>query len=108
MKYQLPREFATKWVAALREFPEQKHHKGELQNAKDRSCYCAIGVSCLANNIDISDNGMSMIVDGEKVDYYEKFIFKDRLAYEIVNLNDRQELTFNEIADWIEANVEFV
>lgn len=107
-QYQLPREFAEKWVEALRSTDETKHHTGELQSIRDRSCYCSIGVSCVANEIQISSDGMSMIIDGKKIDYYEGFIFKGRLAYDLVDLNDRQEKTFAQIADWLTTNVEFI
>lgn len=107
-QFQLPKDFAEKWVAALRQMPEAKHHTGELRNPKDETCYCSIGVGMVANNIPISENGMMILIDGKTVDYYENFIFHDRLAYEIVDMNDMKNRTFSYIADWLIENVEFI
>lgn len=51
---------------------------------------------------------MMIMIDGKKVDYFEGFLFKGKLAYDFVSQNDQRQLTYLQLADWIETNVEFI
>lgn len=107
-KYQLPKEFAEKWVKALRS-NKYKQHSGELRNNIIKNCYCAIGIACIANGIEIDSTGFYPVKDGKTLDYYGGYIYMtESMVKEIVSLNDHQKTPFPQIADWIEANVEFV
>jgi hypothetical protein len=107
-KYQLPKEETLKWLKKLRSMPETEHHMGELKSIKRPDCYCSIGVYCVANQIDISPDGLSMVVNGEILNYYTGGPFEERFVKQIVSMNDKKELSFNEIADWVEQNVELI
>ena len=105
----MPKEFAEKWVKALRsgEYKQVQRHL-----SKD-DCFCCLGVLgtvCLGIPIK------------QLVFFHESIIgiafLKDikepipigltsELQEELINLNDKDLYTFPQIADWIEANVEF-
>jgi len=104
-KYQLPKEFAEKWIEALRSGNYQQT-KANLQND---SGYCCLGVACCTiGNTEglygkaypdsklLPINGMYEMVEDEVA-----------LFSVLANMNDAGH-PFNEIADWIEANVELL
>jgi len=111
-EYQLPKEFATKWVEALRS-GEYKQGKSQLKSKKG---YCCLGVACKME-------GQRIFKDKEWIDpelsnglnKYPKHIpslligsaADNSFVHEVSDMNDNGK-TFNEIADWIEENVEFV
>lgn len=109
-KYQLPKEFAEKWLVALR--------SGEYQQCKNylynEDGYCCLGVACLISGID-NDLliGHMVIPDNENgfddIPYLLKGSAnkKGSLVSMVAPMNDNGK-SFNEIADWIQANVEFI
>ena len=114
-KYQLPKEFATKWVEALR---SGKYSQTEATLCRPDTCeYCCLGVAGAMTGLDNID--MSELSDlSDFVDIFKtKYVFNDgikqladnqKLQNVLTNLNDVDKLSFTEIADWIEANVEFI
>ncbi len=100
-KYTLPREFAEKWVKALR----SKKYKQDTDHNQYRynDCYCAWGVYGVANKFKFITD--STCVKG-KVELYNSVEYE--LFKFIYRLNDREKLTFPQIADEIETNVEFI
>ena len=107
-KYQLPREFAEKWVEALRS-GEYKQTDHKLINNKGD--YCCLGVACKIvgmNDIVLKEHNTTVICDGWA---YSKGIpegLNDRLHKMCVDMNDIERKSFPEIADWITDNVEFI
>ena len=99
--YQLPKEFAEKWIAALRS-GEYRQGTGQFFD-KTEQCYCSLGLGLLANNIPLADgnNGLDNYPALER-------IIPSRIQAEIISLNDDRGLPFSEIADWIEQNVDFI
>lgn len=98
-KYSLPKEFAEKWVAALR----SGDYKQADQKYYDRStdCYCANGVGYKIQGAIFNENG-TINSSGPRLIQIPMSLWE-----EVVYLNDTNGRTFSEIADWIEANVEF-
>lgn len=96
-KYQLPKEFAEKWVAALRDAEQDTQITGQYYDA-ELNCYCAMGIGLKAN-------GYKFDNDGDLVGGINPL--GDDIWWDIMQLNDRDHKTFPEIADWIEANCEF-
>lgn len=115
-KYSLPRDFAEKWVAALRsgEYAQARERLGNSVNG-----YCCLGVACkvagakdemLKNcsvihsspDMGIPQNIQDVIPNELKGGVEEEFI------RELIELNDDTGFDFHQIADWIEINVEFV
>lgn len=94
-KYQLPREFATKWVEALRNTPEEKHIKGEYYNS-NTGCMCGMGVGLIANDYKVDCDSF----DTKHKPFFNFFPLD--LKADIINLNDDSGLTFSEQAVWIE------
>jgi hypothetical protein len=107
-EFQLPREFGEKWIKALRSGEYKQNTDAQLL-VPETGCYCALGVFAVANGMELSDDGMDVLIDGKLADYKP---FKDLMTKEgmvkIYRLNDSKDATFPELADWIERNVEFV
>ena len=121
-KFKLPRKFAEKWLAALRS-GKYKQTDGTLYNPEDDG-YCCLGVACrveyplsyLESDSDIN-NGYASVIhkspwdlkkDLEKIPVELKgIVSKNDLVRILTELNDTCMYSFNQIADWIEQNVEF-
>jgi hypothetical protein len=120
-KYTLPKEFATKWVEALRHNPYGQI-KSDLYepmiDGKDKECFCANGIGLLILGIPKMELIFHSYVDK---DLYSKYpnIPKSLVEHltpkgeinlfdKIVNQNDFKSKSFPEIADWITSNVEFI
>lgn len=107
-KYTLPKEFGKKWIAALRS-GEYKQGQQTLCSYAD-SKYCCLGVAAKisgANFLEIvgkqwvkldSDLNLPSVLKGSGAN--------SDLVYDLVSLNDHENKSFPEIADWIESNVE--
>lgn len=97
-KYSLPREFAEKWVAALRsgEFKQGK----DAYYDKEMDCYCGSGLALIANGI--TEIGGDSFKTEKRLpsDFY-------KMKPEIIQMNDDLDYTFTDQADWIEANCQF-
>lgn len=98
-QYQLPRDFAEKWVKALRS-GEYKQGEGQYYNPSI-DCYCAIGVGYTANDIELSESGQTVVNNDYRV-------ITGNIFDALMDLNDFDNKSFPEIADWIEANCQFV
>jgi len=105
-QYRLPKEFATKWLAALRS-GEYKQGRGRLVGENG---YCCIGVGgkvCGLSDNDMNNCGLilSRIIPTTH-SIPTEIRGSTHLTEHIVCLNDSEGKTFTEIADWIEQNVE--
>lgn len=112
-KYQLPKEFAERWVKALR--------SGKYQQAtgslKTKSGYCCLGVACKIKGARIADlkdhewierKGCIDPIVLEKIPDLLKGDSRENEFVKIVaDMNDRGK-TFTVIADYIEQEVEFI
>lgn len=114
-KYTLPRDFAEKWIAALRS-GKYNQTRGSL---RDQFGYCCLGVACVINGISDDDIDLEgFIIDAhigddntEKMPEQLIGMDENELVSELTAMNDRDSedaYSFPEIADWIEENVEFV
>lgn len=128
--FKLPKEFAEKWIAALRS-GKYSQTRGQLFNEHDNG-FCCLGVACITVGYTTDDlkskeggDGYASIItfdDGETPDAYT--LAKDlpnvpkeikgradrnELVSELTEMNDNSEgsKSFEEIATWIEENVEF-
>lgn len=111
--YQLPKEFAEKFIGALR---SGNYEQGRSRLHRD-GCFCVHGVAMCVSGIpiDIIEKGVyardiEYVIGGNfsmvKMGLPEQ-LYQSSLEDELMNLNDSSKKTFAEIADWIEANVEF-
>lgn len=127
-KYRLPKEFATKWLAALR--------SGQYQQAKSAlfngTGYCCLVVACIISGIENSEIlglGLPLEVESDTVSesFPAELLDRDNdLVQELTARNDgctsyshaawlsdpdinvnEEQFTFPQIADWIEQNVGF-
>lgn len=116
-QYRLPEEFAEKWLAAPRSGEYEQCQEG-LHNGVG---YCCLGVACAlagASNDEMMESACFPIELPTKLELpklllansngfqasnpkQKKFIFK------LAQMNDTQNKTFPEIADWIESNCDF-
>jgi len=103
MKYTLPKEFAEKWLVALR---SGEYKQGEARYyTKSTDSYCAMGVGYKANDIEINKYGSGLEVESKRV---FQSVGDNAIWFELSRLNDVQHKSFPEISDWIEQNVEFI
>lgn len=121
-KYRLPKEFGEKWLKALRS-DEYKQVSGTLYNAATQG-YCCLGVACrieyplhyLKNSK--GDSFGLTINKGTGSDDLKYELHKipeelkgnshdNKLVGELTEMNDNDEKSFKDIANWIEENVEF-
>jgi len=100
-KYTLPKEFAERWVAALR----SGLYKQSTAHLYNDNGYCCLGVAC--NLEDVSDEKLFGQIY-PNFDWLPLEIKYNNLDIECATLNDHLGYSFAEIADWIEANVEFI
>ncbi len=122
-QYQLPREFAEKWVKALR--------SGEYKQATTRLMhnggYCCLGVGakvCGADDAELLEaDGSSAcyllpsyncgfpLLKRQTKELIPELLFglpaDNEFVKNVATMNDERR-PFPEIADWIEENVEFV
>lgn len=115
-KYKLEKEFAEKWVKALR---SGKYEQGEgyLENADGQ--YCCLGVACKISYprarllhkffIDSKGQGRGYISKNleKKMPELLRGTDANKFVEKVSQMNDDGK-SFNQIADWIEKNVEFV
>lgn len=121
-KYQLPKDFAEKWIAALRsgEYPQCKQSLGNKEG------YCCLGVGaivCGATDEMLwkknTNRPAGFLIKNDYGPNISDEVFAripneliggsmlNALVHEVSVRNDGGD-TFPEIADWIEQNVEFV
>lgn len=115
-KYSLPRDFAEKWVAALRS-GEYKRGILKLYNARE-DCYCCLGIAglvCGMNNEELNDHPLlvhALTTNPENKNKIPEILngyaTQGTLIRKLTTMNDDQSKSFPQIADWIEQNVEFV
>lgn len=107
-KYQLPKEFATKWVEALR---TKKYRQGNGRLKTNGDCYCCLGVACaISGATDRQIGGYAYIPLKSKINApkaLKGMANGSGLVYKLSTMNDSGH-SFLLIADWIEANVEFI
>lgn len=115
-KYKLEKEFATKWIAALR---GGKYKQGQTQ-LKEGNTYCCLGVACkivspkchLRNAQFIQlDNIEDMSVSREVYKSIPELLRggggENLFVRHVSEMNDGGK-TFDDIADWIEKNCKFI
>jgi hypothetical protein len=125
--YSLPEEYKTKWIEAL-ESGEYHQDEGCLFNDNCGEYYCALGVALKAvsgipnyelegrskiEDLKISDkwwvpNELVKMYKNEplNVDWDKSSLSEhSSLADEIMYLNDTEQMSFMEIAVWIDTNV---
>lgn len=126
-KYQLPCEFGEKWVAALRSGDFEQGRGALIRGGIGNYRFCCIAVGakvCGAEDAELfRPNGMSAalltfrntqeapIMRSEILAKIPNAIIggtHNELVAELANMNDRDNKSFPQIADWIEQNVEFV
>lgn len=102
--YQLPKEFASKWVDALK----SGNFKQTKDKLKDDCGYCCLGVACvIEGNGDkiygsLYPNKTILPIAGFYADFDEESLY-----LKVSAMNDTGS-TFSEIADWVKENVEFI
>lgn len=96
--YQLPKEFATKWVSALRSGKFIQIKKCYTNGQKN--CFCALGLGyyvqgCHFDYHGIPDDPLNMPITGH-------------LYKTILQMNDVENKSFVEIADFVQQTIELI
>lgn len=117
-KHTLPREFGEKWVQALRggEYKQTKNKLAKVENGK--CSYCCLGVAGKMRHFTDAEMCQygelsELSSDNDYKDLKEIYGIPERLILgmlvsELIGLNDTENYTFPQIADWIEQNVELI
>lgn len=119
MDYHLPKKFKAKWIKGLKSEDYAQITGVLYEYDQDYKCYgyCALGVA-IAHCTDTHtytydgdsrwDSAYKLPID--KSYFYgidiDKQIMLGKLQDKVIELNDTDRLSFDEIADWIETNVE--
>lgn len=106
-QYQLPKEFAEKWIEALRSGIYGQTYR-KLTDMNDN--YCCLGVACIIENIEPSEmaNYNDTFFNDTTLKTADYFEGKNELIQILVEMNDYTKSSFKEIANWLEQNVEFI
>lgn len=110
-KYRLPKEFAEKWIEALRS-GDYKKGRGRLYN-ESKNNYCCLGVACSILGIEnellkeYSVTSDIFIRDLELKKVFPEELTDSNLMGELIVLNDIEMYSFDKISKWIKRNVEF-
>lgn len=110
-KYRLPKEFAEKWLEALRSGEYEQGYGCLFTNNR----FCCLGVGCVILGADkntMDEKEMTISSDWEieilKIEnFFPKELQETKLMEDLIRFNDDEGFSFNEIADWIEENCEF-
>lgn len=122
--YTLPQQFKDDWMEALTSGHYSKI-EGMLYDSSKNNCgYCAVGVAlnhCLNIDKEHLDRQLTVSNIVEQTHLLEKelaipWLFNRDVEYddsvlldeEIMGLNDEDDFTFEEIAGWIDTNVQGV
>ena len=114
MEYKLEKKFAVKWLKALRS-GDYKQGNGFL---KSENKYCCLGVACVItmpkaklDNVGFIEKEPSGTDKPINTTLYNKMpkLLRGSSGFvdEVSTMNDAGE-SFDDIADWIEDNVEFI
>lgn len=129
-EFKLPKEFAEEWLKALRS-GNYKQCKGKLYNDTTKG-YCCLGVACILKYPlhylkNCNNNGFAGTItkyDSQKhFVYFKMYMLKydlkkipeglkgrandNRLVEILTEMNDNGK-SFNQIANWIEKNIELI
>lgn len=112
--YKLPKEFAEKWVSALRsgKYKQTSDSLIKFSDTTNEKSYCCLGVAgsiCGLKSKTLLKHRLSDLYGNIlpiKKDIGDLKINED-FNQTLINLNDSGK-SFTEIADWIESNVEFI
>ena len=102
------KELAMQWVKALR---SGKYNQGRWQLRSNQNQYCCLGVLCdISNKSDWVKPGHSWEYLGQDVELNfelrEELGLSGRAMTSLIEMNDEDTRSFNDIADYIEANYE--
>lgn len=100
-RFKLKRKFAKNWIVALK----SGLYKQDTKHAQYRyeDSFCAVGVCAIANDIKFQSDNRAEI-DGIDIHIY----LGSSLFAAVYTMNDQQQKTFPEIAEFLEQNVKFV
>ena len=106
--FELPKEFAEKWIAALR---SGEYKQGLFKLYRDSSkTFCCLGVACAVEGININNIIGELFIRKGISEKIPKILCGDTLYGLPATLSDMNDTgkSFEEIADWIEQNVKFI
>jgi len=115
-KYKLPKEFATKWLKALRsgEYTQivntlYVNEIMELGKVTGGEGYCCVGVAGVCLGIDKSKlTNHTHLLKSWCESIPDEMVGSSKLTVVLIDLNDNKYMTFPQIADWVEENCEFI
>lgn len=114
-KYKLPKEFAQKWVEALRSKKYKQGHSYLYSNGN----YCCLGVAgsiCKVEKLKMRNMEFlaDVVIEEDVPTALLGYRVDSRLITELTDMNDSTRIDgshmfqFPVIANWIESNIEFI
>lgn len=98
-------ELKRKWVNALFS-GEYKQGRGALRGGENNDEFCCLGVLCDIYDSSFWDGFLYDVNDCTLPDFIlEATNLKVSNESDLINLNDAEKLSFEEIARWIEVNL---
>jgi hypothetical protein len=98
-------EFKAKWVPALR---SGKYKQGRGSLVCDEK-YCCLGVAGVVSGLKAEDMDGFVDFNGDELGLETTLVPSElrhaALSHELICMNDSEDKTFEEIADWIEENL---
>jgi hypothetical protein len=102
----LPEDFKQRWIAALRS-GEYKQGADIMYN-KRTDCYCCLGVASAICGVskELMEVGYFYPTTTNVPKEFPSLILTNtKIRDRLITMNDTDEKSFSEIADWIEANL---
>ncbi len=96
--------FLNNWITALRS-GKYKQGFGQYYD-RHNDCACTMGVGLLANNIELLPDGSNCVSSNDLIMDLNCDGHERSLWYSIYELNDRLKTPFDQMALWLERNVQ--
>ena len=119
-KYSLPKEFAEKWLTALRsgEYEQGSSYLSAyyFNGITGKNKFCCLGVACVIEGLPLEDlRGEFILSNWPLPENLKGDRSANTFVRELTDMNDgtiethqADKKSFPEIADWIEQNVNFI
>lgn len=103
----ITKEVKDKWLRLLRSsrYKHRKIKKALVEERGGKLCYCALGLFERAYGSKIVESKVSGGTVVSFDDAMFDLVLEDYHSARIIEMNDVKDLSFREIADWVEENV---
>lgn len=101
----LPKSFKTRWIKALRSGKFKQGRFNLMHKKGSENHYCCLGVACVLGGVNPRPGVSYWIGDHMRGKVPNMLIGNSHVPNILSRMNDLSTSSFNEIADYIEANL---